>query len=914
MAATAPQAKPAPAVAGGPPVAGSTNVPRMSAPGPAPRPGAAPFSPAAVPAVAGAPASTPTFVSPPAPPAASGGAPPFATVIRDARRIEGALTLWQKDDRVWIELPPAIFGKPFLLSPKIRNGIGEAWLSGGLMTGPMAGVGGPQLVEFTRVHSQVRLLARNTDVLARAGTPEARAVEASYSASLLGVAPVVSAPHPETRAVLIEAAPIFLADMQGMGMRLQAAFRIGYGLDARNSLITAVRGSPQLTVIETQQHFYTANVSSGPGAQSSLPSFLPDTRSLLIGMHHSLLALPEQPMATRRADPRIGHFSSTVFDFSEDLARSPRTRFVHRWRLEKKDPAAELSEPLRPITFWIDRNVPLKYRDTVRSSILEWNKAFERIGFKDALRVEQQPDDAEWDTLDAGRPSVRWVSSVSPSFVAFGPSHVDPRSGEILDADIAFEGLFTRQQRTARSQLLSVFAEPLSTGHPAHAGHEACAYGDFAALQTAYAIEVLAARGELDPDGEEAQRFVLAYVKETLMHEVGHALGLRHNFRASRAFSDAQLSDPEFTRTQGTTGSVMDYNAVNLPRPGEPPPAAFQDSIGPYDFWAIEYAYKTLPAGSNAADEATELQRIASRSAEPLLAYGTDEDSFSGVDPDALPWDLGSDPVAYASKRLEIARDLFRRQEQRTLPADRDYSVLRRSLAYALVDVAVAVRSLSRQIGGVRTLRDFPGSGRDPLAPVPAAAQRRALDLISQSVLSAEALAVSPALQRRLAPDYLDRSDVPGLPLDYALPQRLLELQRGVLGHLLSDAVAARIVDSVDKADRAADAFQLSELYERLSRDLWSELEAGGGVSSARRELQREHLNRMAASLLRPASQGRADQRSLLRVQAERLLARIEAVQRGRRAPADEETRAHLSDGARTLRQALSAGLLRAGV
>jgi hypothetical protein len=157
---------------------------------------------------------------------------------------------------------------------------------------------------------------------------------------------------------------------------------------------------------------------------------------------------------------------------------------------------------VKPITFWIDRNVPLQYRDTVRGAVLEWNKAFERIGFENAIVVQQQPDDADFDTLDVGIASVRWMSNAAPSFTAIGPSHVDPRSGEILDADIAIEGLFARQQRSARAQLLP-FIGTAAGAHAPHAGHERCEYGDVAALQAGYAMEVLAARGELDPDGEE---------------------------------------------------------------------------------------------------------------------------------------------------------------------------------------------------------------------------------------------------------------------------------------------------------------------------------------------------------------------------------------------------------------------------
>lgn len=918
--------------------------PRPAASSAAPRPPAtANAAPQAAPPAAAAPAPTAAAPSgPPSPGAGLGTPPPFGVVVRDARRIEGPLVLWQKDDKVWIELAPDQLGRPFLLSPKIRNGIGEGFLIGGLMGFPINGAGGTQIVEFVRVHNTVRLQARNVDVTVKPGTPEARAVASAYSASLLGSTAVASQPHPERKSVLVEANALFLTDLQGIGMQLQRAFRQGYGLDRGNTVITAVRGSPAATIIETQSHYYTSSVSGGgpggaagglPGVPASqLPRFVPDARSLLIGQHFSLAPLPAEPMKPRKADARIGHFSTTVLDFSDDLSHTPRQRYVNRWRLEKKDPAAELSEPVKPITFWIDRNVPLAYRDTIRDAILEWNKAFEKIGFKDAVVVQQQPDDAEFDTLDAGYASVRWMTNGEAAFSAIGPTHVDPRSGEILDADIAIESLASRSIRATRSQVLAAVrpAEPIdgtatefaafaeAFGSPfAPGGRQAaaaCLHGSMAAEQLSYALDVLEARAQLEPGDPQAQQFVLDYLKDTVMHEVGHALGLRHNFRASRAYTEAQLSDPEFTRANGTSASVMEYNAINLPKPGQAGGLPFQTTLGPYDYWAIEYAYKSLPATLTPLEAETELLRVASRSAEPHLAYGSDEDSSFAIDPETMQWDLGADPLAFAEKRLAIARDLFHRQETRILPGDRDYAVLRRSLAYALSDVTRAVGVLVRHVGGVRTLRDFPGTGRDPLQPVAPELQRRALDLIAREVLSLEALALSPGLQRKLAPDFMDRLEVPGLPTDFPVQQRLLDLQRAVLGYLMSDTVAARVLDSVGKVDRGSEAFRLSELYGRLSSDVWAEIATTAPLSTARRELQRDHAARIAAALLRPAGTQRADVRSLLREDAQKLVARIDQRLKRGGATLDGESRAHLRESALMLRQALTAPVIRAAV
>jgi hypothetical protein len=425
---------------------------------------------------------------------------------------------------------------------------------------------------------------------------------------------------------------------------------------------------------------------------------------LFLTLHYSISKLPDQPMRMRKSDPRVGLFTAGVTNFTNDLLRTPRERFVSRWRLEKKYPSLPLSEPIKPIVFWLDTSVPEKYRSAITAGVLEWNKAFEKIGFKQALLVDIQPDNADWDTLDLGRASIRWMTNASPSFGAVGPSHIDPRSGEILDADIGIESLSTRNVRTLRNQVLSdmVSMNPAASSQSPMTHHpdRQCDYADRAAEQLHYA---LALKGEPEQNSAETEAFVQAYLKDTTMHEVGHTLGLRHNFRASRLYNEQQLADPVFTATHGITGSVMEYAPVNLAEPGAPATTPFNTTLGPYDYWAIEYAYKPIAP----AQETAELARIAARSAEAGLAYGTDEDLLLGVDPETLSFDLGSDVMAFARKRLSIAHDVLSRQENRTLAPDQDYAVLRRSVLYALRDMARTAGILTRQIGGMRTLRDL---------------------------------------------------------------------------------------------------------------------------------------------------------------------------------------------------------------
>lgn len=880
-----------------------------SAPASTARAGAA----VAPPSASGVPPGTPQAGSPPS------TAQPFAAVVRGATKSEGLFTLWQKDEKVWLELAPGDFDKPFFLAPKLETGIGEAGLLGGLMAGA-------QVIEFRRIHNQVQMVALNTDYTAKAGTPEGRAVAAAFSPSLLASTVVASQPQPERKSILIDANALFVTDMLGVATRLQRAYRQGYAFDGRNSAITALRVRPTGFSLEVLQHFATATIQvRQPGSPPTtpaptVPDTVPDPRSLFVTVNYSIMPLPAKPMAPRAADARIGYFIASNWDFGDDLERSPVVRYVERWRLEKKDPQAELSEPVKPIVYWLDRTIPLKYRDTIAAGILEWNKAFERIGFKNAIQVKVQADDADFDTLDAGA-SVRWMTDAESSFAAIGPSRADPRTGEILAANIGIESLATRSVRASRTQVINGpeggaargLAHWMQLGGEAALDPRACEVEAQGADQLGYGLDVLQARDEIDPDSPEVERFVLDFLKGVAMHEVGHTLGLRHNFRASRAYSDAQLADPGFTHLHGITGSVMDYLPINLAAPGAPRVDAFQTVLGPYDYWAIEYAYKPIPA----AQEKATLERIAARSAEPELSFGTDEDNSLGIDPDALVFDLGDDPVAFARKRLAIARELFKRQENRQLSPDRDYGVLRRSLNFAVNDVARSAGILARQIGGIRTLRDFPGSGRDPLQPVPAAAQREALDQLSRGVFAADSLVVSPRLQRRLAPNFEERADAlrdgaDNVQTDYTVTERVFAVQRTLLSQLLGDDVAARILDSQGKASKPGEAFQLSELYDRIERDVWSEIEGPGGatdIPAPRRALQREHLNRVMSMLLRPGGAGRADARSLLRLRARTLLQKIKLA--SARPGLSPDAKAHLQDSADALGEALSAKILR---
>lgn len=885
---------------------------------------------------------------PPAPSLPSPPAPPFDVVSKGAERVDGLLPLWKRQDKVWVELAPDDFGRAFFLSPKLRTGLGEGGFFGGLLASRGAQVGRPQWVEFRRVNQQVQLVAVNAAFTATPGTPEALAVEVAYSPSLLASVPAASAPHAERGTVLVELSSLLVGDVLGLGLQLQRTFRQNYTLDTRNTAIVRTRSSPSGLMLEVQQHFSSANLatSASGGGAPTVPGAVPDPRSLFLSVQYTLSSLPSPPMPPRAADPRVGHFTTVVADFSDDLSRSPRKRHVNRWRLEKKDAGAVLSEPVRPLVFWLDPSIPQDYRPTVREAVLEWNKAFAAIGFKDAIQVRDSGGEQPMDIVGNGQAIIRWMTNNQPAFGAIGPTHVDPRTGEILTADIALESLSSRAVRAARSQIFGTVPVPvLGRGGTAgqeqsvasgmagnsdaggalavrssglHEHDDQCLHAEVGAQQLAYAQAVQTEFGDLPPDHAKVRAFVLAYLKDTTMHEVGHALGLRHNFKASRWRPNEQLLDEALTQAQGLSASVMDYTPINLGLPGQPVGVPFQTTLGPYDYWAIEYAYKPLDGDATAQREA--LKAIARRSEQPAmehaLAYGTDEDNNLGLDPTALTFDLGRDPIAFARQRLALAHALLARQATARIDSEDEPALLRRRVTYALRDIGRTVNVLTRQIGGVVTRRTSTASGRDALDPLPPATQRQALDLLLTHVLPPETLSLPPSLLRRLAPDYFERSegtlDATGVPAstDFSIANQLMVLQRDVLGDLMSDGLAERLLDNIDRTrDRSPDPLTVGELHQRLREAVWAEPSGPQAMLARawRRNLQRDHVNRLALSVVRGST--RADVRAEVRRQAELLVRQLQRAGKpaSTNAPDAVVAEAHRRDALETLQRALSA-------
>ena len=864
-------------------------------------------------------APTPVTVVVPAAPAArpDAAAPkPFKDVIKDAKEIPGLFKLYQKDEKIWIEIKPEQLDQAFFFTYNIPKSVGERGLYGGQM-------GSSELVVFKKIGNQVQLIAKNTEFYARPGTPQAHFVSESFSDSLLASAPAASAPHPDTKAVIVEANALLFADIPGYLTRLEAAFRMPFALDAKNTSFTHVNNNELLTGLQVNAHFSVPKLAAPPLTPPTVPlplppSATPDPRSLFVSFYYSFTKLPDETMAARRADERLGHFVTSRVDYADDVDVKPRGYFVNRWRLEKKDPHAafSVSEPKEPIVYWLDKNIPEKYRKSVTDGVLEWNKAFEKAGFKNALVVKQQSDKDVFDTMDARHASIRWFTGADVGF-AIGPSRVDPRSGEILDADIGMSDIFARGARRLITEDIGRVAEydPALLGDPlkAHKGNLTCNYVQEGAHEMHFATDLLEARG-LDMDSPEAEAIAQAYVKDVIMHEVGHTIGLRHNFRSSTIYTLKQIQDAEFTKQNGITGSVMDYTPFNLSLQGEKQGEYLMSTLGPYDYWAIDYAYRQI----DSANEKDELAKIASRSTEPLLAYATDEDAgygtfLLGIDPDVNRFDMGSDPLEYYKKRLQLSRELWNRLQNLQLNTGESYERLTRSFVSGFTQLARVAPLAAKYVGGVAHFRDRAGTGRALYEPTPLARQREALNLITTDLLKVDSFKFKPEFVSRIAIDHFERTRGAGIRNpDISISTAVLNVQKAVLDQLMADQVAVRLIDSQEKVADSNKVLKLSDLYDTVQGAIWSELKAGQEISSMRRNLQREHLRRVANTLIRPNPTTPADARSLQRENALELQQQIRTGLNNKKL--SKEARAHLSESFSTLTEALKAPLQRTGV
>jgi hypothetical protein len=855
--------------------------------------------------------SADTAAAKPASPAGSASkTPDFATVVKDFKKVSGLLTLYQTDDKVFAELPASMLGKEFFVLISIAKGIGERDLLGGMTWGD----GDDWIWEFRKVDDKIQVVRRNVRFFADKGSPEEKAVRLAYTDS------VPIATKSPSGADVIDLTPIFLSDLPKISRSLA-----GFSFARDRSTWASVKAFQDNVELEVAATY----ASSGNVSFDTVP----DSRGLTINVHYSLSLLPQNDYTPRLADDRVGYFVTALKDFSQDVDEDRFVRYINRWRLEKADPKADVSPPKKPIVFWIEKTVPFRYRQPIREGIEAWNDAYEKAGFATAIEVRQQPESTDWDPEDVNYNTFRWITAGAG--FAMGPSRVNPRTGQILDADIIFDADFLQfwrsQYETFTPESIARLTGGLFAGreHVAGdcldcAGHGlfGCRLSDGHAREMALASTVLAATAAAPLSEEDKEKLVVEGLKSVAMHEVGHTLGLRHNFKGSAHLSIEAMNDDAQTATSGLTTSVMDYMPANIVPKGRTQGRYYTPVLGAYDYWAIEYGYKPLPGGSAEAERG-ELEKIASRSGEPQLAYATDEDTTSG-DPDPMSnrFDLGNDPVAFARMRAELVAQVIPLITERMATGDGGYERVRQAFGVLLSAHGQAMYMASRLVGGLHTSRSHRD---DPQAPPPfsvveAQQQRDALTLLEEQVFSEKPFSFTPDLYNQLATTpWLHWGMEQVSRDDYPVHEVVLMWQERILAQLLSPLTLSRMLDNELKVAADADAFTAAELLERLTAAIMTEVSTiepaeftnrKPAIPSLRRATQRAYLERLSQIALGNAG-APADCEAVASLQLRELREKLEGLLARDDVALDTYSRAHVEDARERIDRVLNADLVK---
>jgi Met-zincin/Domain of unknown function (DUF5117) len=821
-------------------------------------------------------ASTFALLAPLAARAADPPAPDsYAGFTAGAQAQHGLFTLWRKDEHVYVELTPDQLDKDYLETIVPGNGIGGNFIVWGNTDHLPA-----MLVRFHRVMGgNIAIVWPNTSFVAPGSPSGTEAVMRNFPQSVSGIGKIVAenAGH-----IIFDASPLF-SDSLNLDHIINGSLGTNpgtaYHLDPARTYFGSSKAFPANVLIHVEQLWAT-------DAPHIAPDTAPDSRSLQMDVAYNFVQLPhDDGYVPRYADDRVGIYDAVYISFANDLARDRHLRYLVRWNLRASDPT-KLSPATHPMVFYMSKTVPPEFRKAIRDAVLRWNDAFVKIGISDAVQVIDQPDDPNWDADDVRNNVLRWVTEQQPSFGADSQTLFDPRTGEEFRTGI----LISADSARFTADEWRTVIDPVRNGRDTDPMPPTLIYDSF---------------------------------QSEIMHETGHNLGMQHNFIGSMAYTAKELQDPAFTHRYGIASTVMEYAPTNLWPRNYGQGDYYQTVLGPYDYYAMKFAYAAIPGANTPEAELPTLQRWAQAWSNPWYRYASDEDVSWGdghaADPRSEQGDLTNDPLAWYEVQMGMFRQLIDAETKRSVKTGEAFELASDSFQHALFSYLGDARAPAHYIGGQyvsRAHRGDPGA-EPPVVPVPLAVQKRAFGIMDRYLFSDANFRIAPSVLNLLVYSewsgygYVGWEGYGNLPVwaydppkrhDFPLVESIGKSQAAAIAYMFQPAVLNRIVDNPTEA--SVPTMTLDDLFGWMQQSVYREIGPNvRSISVLRRNLQAMYAGTLVQLANAPQPGTPPDASALARLELTRLhAAAAGALHAG---GADEVTAAHLAALVHTTEAAL---------
>ena len=734
---------------------------------------------------------------------------------------DGLFKIYQskKDGKSYLEIDTSHLNKEFIYFSYFENGVTDA----GAVKGRYRG---SKIIKISKFYNKIDFTINNTKYFFDENSQLSKASNTNINTPLIISEEIIAKNDDKTR-FLINADNIFLNEsLQQVKYSYPGGykgFKLG-NLSKSKTRYNKIRNYPENTDVIVN-YYYESKYPSKRGGEA-----ITDSRNVSVLVQHSLVRMPDENYIPRKDDTRVGFFT-TKSNHMTSLDQVNYRDFINRWRLEKNDSSKEFSEPIKPIVYWIENTTPLEFRDIIKEGVERWNIAFKEAGFLNAIQVKIQPDTAEWDAGDIRYNVLRWTSSPNPPWGGYGPSFVNPRTGEILGADIMLEWSYITNRIVADNLFNDNNNEDINC----------CTAAQFQQIENSLGLSYIK---NMNLGEEMEKELVKQSLYRLVLHEVGHTLGLNHNFKASALLSTDELNNKDIVNEKGVTSSVMDYPAININKNPEEQALFFDIKPGFYDVWAIQFGYTEF-----SENEEEGISKILSRSTEKELAFANDaldmRSPGKGSDPNAMIYDLSSNQLDHSVDKINMVIDILKDLKTKYTSNNDTYEELYRSYINLVYSYYQALNIVTRQIGGVYIDLSHTDQNTDnkPFESVDKETQKKAMDIIARYGFSNKIL-----LQDDLFPYLQKQRRGFNVSTDPTIHQRILRYQNYLLNHLLNSKVLLRISNSSLYGNNYKLPYYMIDL-----RNSIFESDMDKNVSTIRQNLQVSYVNRLL-SIVNPKS------------------------------------------------------------